>query len=232
MKCMVFVDGSNFLTQLGRNVDVEVRPEKPKDACVTVACEIVNWITSRQLSNWRVIRRFWFGSYLGNDVDEDRLRRTLRASHFEPVIFKRHDNKEKGVDIALTKEVLVNAFADNYDLCYLVAGDEDYVVLVNEVKRYGPAIWGLSSVRGFQTGSGSLLMNLSYWIRAIRHLQDFLISSAQPPSVLQFDPPCMLVSRKEFYTKCVGDAPLLQLHLRDHIFTLNCHLLEGASYPL
>ncbi len=139
---MVFVDGSNFLTQLGRTIEVVVRPEKPKDACVTVACEIVNWITSRQLSNWRVIRRYWFGSYQGNDVDEARLRRTLRASHFEPVIFKRHDNKEKGVDIALTKEVLVNAFADNYELCYLVAGDEDYVVLVNEVKRYGPVIWG------------------------------------------------------------------------------------------
>jgi hypothetical protein len=38
--------------------------------------------------------------------------------------------------------MLVNAFNRNFDIGILVAGDEDYVGLVNEVKRYGPRIYG------------------------------------------------------------------------------------------
>jgi uncharacterized LabA/DUF88 family protein len=60
------------------------------------------------------------------------------------VLFKkpRAKHEEKGVDISLTKEMLVNAFNKNYDRCLLVAGDEDYVELVKEVKRYGQVIYG------------------------------------------------------------------------------------------
>jgi len=71
------------------------------------------------------------------------LKKNLRELNFEPVLFKKHqDKKEKGVDIALTKEMLVNAFNSNFDIAILFAGDEDYVGLVNEVKRYGPIIMG------------------------------------------------------------------------------------------
>ncbi|HEX9597179.1 MAG TPA: NYN domain-containing protein, partial [Anaerolineales bacterium] len=45
-------------------------------------------------------------------------------------------------DIALTKEMLVNAFHQNFNIGILVSGDEDYVSLVNEVKRYGAVLWG------------------------------------------------------------------------------------------
>jgi uncharacterized LabA/DUF88 family protein len=38
--------------------------------------------------------------------------------------------------------MLVNAFNSNFDIAILFAGDEDYVSLVNEVKRYGPIIMG------------------------------------------------------------------------------------------
>jgi uncharacterized LabA/DUF88 family protein len=70
------------------------------------------------------------------------LARTLRDSGFDPVLFRRRGDREKGVDIALTKEMLVNAFARNAEVSVLIAGDEDYVGLVNEVKRYGQIVWG------------------------------------------------------------------------------------------
>jgi uncharacterized LabA/DUF88 family protein len=38
--------------------------------------------------------------------------------------------------------MLVNAFNQNFDIGFLIAGDEDYVGLVNEVKRYGPIVRG------------------------------------------------------------------------------------------
>jgi uncharacterized LabA/DUF88 family protein len=98
---------------------------------------------SRYSSEFALIRRYWFSSYAGNDKDYSSLRIILRELDFEPILFKKHqDKKEKGVDIALTKEMLVNAFNGNFDIAILFAGDEDYVSLVNEVKRYGPIIMG------------------------------------------------------------------------------------------
>ena len=44
--------------------------------------------------------------------------------------------------MALTKEMLVNAFNGNFDVAILFAGDEDYVGVVNEVKRFGPILNG------------------------------------------------------------------------------------------
>jgi uncharacterized LabA/DUF88 family protein len=38
--------------------------------------------------------------------------------------------------------MLVNAFNKNYDVGGLVSGDEDYVTVVREAKRYGPQILG------------------------------------------------------------------------------------------
>jgi uncharacterized LabA/DUF88 family protein len=44
--------------------------------------------------------------------------------------------------------MLVNAFNQNFDVALLIAGDEDYVELVNEVKRYGPVVNGAFLERG------------------------------------------------------------------------------------
>lgn len=68
----------------------------------------------------------------------------LRQRQFEPVLFQlaKKNKGEKRVDTALTREMLVNAFDQNFDVGVLVAGDEDYVDLVNEVKRYGPRVHG------------------------------------------------------------------------------------------
>jgi uncharacterized LabA/DUF88 family protein len=48
--------------------------------------------------------------------------------------------KAKAVDIMLTKDLLSNAFLDNYDIAVLVAGDGDYVPVVNEIKRQGKIV--------------------------------------------------------------------------------------------
>jgi uncharacterized LabA/DUF88 family protein len=62
---------------------------------------------------------------------------------FHPEVFKKPRTREraKGVDIALTKDLLSHAYNDNYDATVLVAGDGDYVPLVNEVKRLGKLVY-------------------------------------------------------------------------------------------
>lgn len=95
-----------------------------------------------------IVRTYWFGSYKGSEEDFTQYCISLRESGFEPVLFRRRNDREKGVDIALTKEILVNSFHKNFEVGLLIAGDEDYVGLVREAKRYGGSIQGAF----FETG--------------------------------------------------------------------------------
>jgi uncharacterized LabA/DUF88 family protein len=89
------------------------------------------------------VRAFYYTSVTGSDETVLEVRRSLRALDFDPVVFKRPSDpnrKAKGVDISLTKDMLGNAFMSNYDVAFLVAGDGDYVPLVQEVKRLGKVV--------------------------------------------------------------------------------------------
>jgi uncharacterized LabA/DUF88 family protein len=61
---------------------------------------------------------------------------------FQPSVFKKTKKEEpaKGVDITLTKDILINAFLGNYDICVIVAGDGDYIPVVEEIKRLGKVV--------------------------------------------------------------------------------------------
>jgi len=144
-RVMAFVDGTNFLIGIGRELQLEnLRAEKPPDPALELARNYVlhtipMFVQSREHFH---IRTYWFASYQGNDEDEKRISEILKKFHFEPVLFRKRKGREKGVDIALTMSMLINAFNQNYDIGILFAGDEDYVELVKEVKRYGPIIVG------------------------------------------------------------------------------------------
>jgi len=139
-KVMGFIDGSNFLIELAKEIGMEFRADKPP----LLALELAPYFTNRFFykDGLITIRRYWFASYQGNEEFSKEYARKLRELAFEPVLFKKHNGKEKGVDIALATEMLVNAFNQNYDVGVIVAGDKDYVGLVKEVKRYGPIIVG------------------------------------------------------------------------------------------
>ncbi len=70
------------------------------------------------------------------------MRTQLWTCGFEPHVFKKNaaNQKTKGVDIQLTNDMLSHAFRDNYDSAVLIAGDGDYVPLVQEVKRLGKRV--------------------------------------------------------------------------------------------
>ena len=72
------------------------------------------------------------------------LRESLRKHDFEPVLFHKlaRHGKEKRVDLAIAREMLLNAFNHNYQVAVLVAGDEDYLDLVEDIKRFGIRVTG------------------------------------------------------------------------------------------
>ncbi len=144
---MVFVDGSNLLRATGSEIKAEIRSDKPADDAISLCLMIVNTLVSRirkeaQFYDCKVLRQFWFGSYQGDEPYEMDLRSRLRQGGMEPVVFRRREGREKRVDIAVAREMMMNAVNGNYDLALLVAGDEDYVDLVEDLKRLGIRVIG------------------------------------------------------------------------------------------
>ena len=71
------------------------------------------------------------------------VREQIRHLGFTPLVFKknRRDDKAKGVDVTLTRDLLVHAFLDNYDVAVIVAGDGDQVPVVEGLKRLGKVVY-------------------------------------------------------------------------------------------
>jgi uncharacterized LabA/DUF88 family protein len=151
-RVMIFVDGSNLLRGIGEEIKIKVNSLKPPDDLVSLACLIVDSLWEHRLSHelrvgavgGRVIRSYWFGSFEGSEEDGTHLQESLRRRDFEPVLFHKpkRQGKEKRVDLAIAREMLLNAFQHNYQVAVLVAGDEDYLDLVQDIKRFGIRVTG------------------------------------------------------------------------------------------
>lgn len=93
-------------------------------------------------SYWKPLRTYYYTSAVGSLEKIHSIKESLWELGFHPEVFKKknkHD-KAKGVDIALAKDFLGNAFRNNYDVAFLFAGDGDYLPLVEEVKRLGKIV--------------------------------------------------------------------------------------------
>lgn len=88
------------------------------------------------------IRSYYYTSVVGDAARVDSMKDRLCELGVQSEVFKKAQKhqKAKGVDIALARDVLSNAFRHNYDVAFLFAGDGDYVPLVEEVKRLGKIV--------------------------------------------------------------------------------------------
>lgn len=150
---MAFVDGSNFLNALRRTYNLQLDDGRPTREALAVAMYAVQH--ARQLSRpssvimTELARAYWVGSAHGQDREREALADCVREAGFEPVLLpKAKGAEEKGVDMTLAVTMLSHAFARNFDVALLVAGDADYVRLVDEVKRHGPRV----VVAAFESG--------------------------------------------------------------------------------
>lgn len=148
---MMFVDGENFTI---RGQELAKKANLDLFRCKYFERDVFIWIPglpayshfsaeerSLQLQP-QSIRSYYYTSVSGDVPLVDEVREALRAIDFNPSVFKKvnKQTKAKGVDIALTKDVLSHAFLDHYDVAVIVAGDGDYIPLVEEVKRLGKQV--------------------------------------------------------------------------------------------
>src|SRR4030042_6600809 len=111
-RLMTFIDGSNLLRGMGTEIGVDIRSDKPLDAALKLAAEIVRVLHERLRKEafcygFKRIRSYWFGSVKGDDVYKETLMTNLRSLGFEPIIFKQKGGKEKRVDLAEAREMLI-----------------------------------------------------------------------------------------------------------------------------
>lgn len=146
---MLFVDGENFTIQaekLAAHRPVTLTPCDwyrpgvylwPPGAPATFA--LVNFGLARMPLERHAMRAHFYTSVVGSDEDLNGVRKALRTMGFTPHVFKKDKStqKTKGVDIAFATDVLSNAYLNNYEAAVLVAGDGDYLPLVEEIKHAG-----------------------------------------------------------------------------------------------
>ena len=140
MKSIVYIDGTNLLVEMGKAVGIPFRADKMPTPALSLAFQFV--AKALEFVRMPVQRKYWFGSYAGNEADDLKHRQALRSMGYEPILFRKNQGREKGVDISLTKEMLVHAFHRNCSCSVLFAGDEDYLSLIQEVKRYDQRVLG------------------------------------------------------------------------------------------
>ncbi|MBU4232063.1 MAG: hypothetical protein L6277_16515, partial [Desulfobacterales bacterium] len=94
-KLMVFIDGSNFLIQLSKELNINnFRAEKPANSVLKIGEKYISrsiQLCNRHPYEFVIIRRYWFSSFQGNDEYHLSLKKALRELNLEPVLFKRHD---------------------------------------------------------------------------------------------------------------------------------------------
>ena len=140
---MVFVDGSNLLIEMGTVLGAPVRADLPTAEQVSLASQTVTKALREQVVDGpvgphRIVRRYWFGSVQGSDELLQERQSWLRDQGYEGVLLHKVKGRdEKGVDLAVAREMLMHGFNKNYNTAVLVAGDEDYLGLVQDLKRLG-----------------------------------------------------------------------------------------------
>jgi NYN domain len=94
----------------------------------------------------RARRAYYYTAVVGDDTDLRRTRLAIRELGFEPNVFKKlKGTRSKGVDVSLTATLVSHAYRESYYVAYLIAGDGDYVPMVEEAKRLGAGLWSRSS---------------------------------------------------------------------------------------
>ena len=154
MRWMLFVDGENFTIRAQRFAEkhglaLEEGPYYKQDIFVWFpGTKATAALTNTENVSHRVrphaIRAHYYISVQGDVQKQRGVRQALSDLGFDAKVFKKSADQKhsKGVDIALAADLLANAFRDNYDLAVLIAGDGDFVPVVEEVKRLGKVVYG------------------------------------------------------------------------------------------
>ena len=155
-KVMIFVDGENLAIRFKSLINKKGIDKLEKH--VIYEPDIFVWsqfLCLHTQSVCAILRIFYYTSLKG---DENKLLdvfdKLKNIGVTDPKVFKKKQkNRTKRVDITLATDMLSHAYNNNYEIAVLVAGDEDYVPLIREIKHSGKQV----SLWFFEDGLSSFL---------------------------------------------------------------------------
>ena len=143
----MFVDGENLVSRasafFGQRGQEIVESKRYRRSCFVWPYDSAYKPPGFHPGLWEpnCFRAHYYASVSGDEGTVVQVREQLRNLGFEPHVFKKvRGSKGKGVDIALTKDMISHAFRGNYEGVALVSGDGDYLPLIEEVKRLGKIV--------------------------------------------------------------------------------------------
>jgi len=136
-RIMIFIDGENLAIRYGAMLKGR---EPPKH--VSYERDIYVWSTRLQPTSHDVIRKYYYTSITGDADRITEIEDKLKSLGIEaPRVFKKtKDRGAKQVDISLATDMLTQAHRKNYDVAILVAGDQDYIPLIDAVMAEGARV--------------------------------------------------------------------------------------------
>jgi uncharacterized LabA/DUF88 family protein len=184
---MVFIDGENLAIRyehlLAQKIPSLIPPSHVRfKKGVFVWSALLSSFTHRTCT---FLRRYYYTTVQGNTSTITSVEEKLKSLGIEaPRVFKKDRGKRsKRVDISLATDMLTHGHRGNYDIAVLVAGDEDYVPLVEAVMREGRRVvlWsiedGLSPILkrsvDYNFDIGDLLLNDEEYVRGRHQLNPF-----------------------------------------------------------
>lgn len=150
---MAFIDGENFTLRTqdvaeSKGLLLKENDYYAKDTFFWIPGVHGTFAITKSLNdNLRLqeyaIRSYYYVSVCGDQDTIDNIKAKIWKCGFSPNVFKKRNraDKAKGVDIALTIDMLSHAYMNNYDVAVLYSGDGDYAPVVREVKRLGKAVF-------------------------------------------------------------------------------------------
>jgi uncharacterized LabA/DUF88 family protein len=138
-RVMVFIDGSNFYYALKRSFS-------------TTKIDFEKFCNFLSL-NEDLVKIKYYNSTL--NMEDDEVAYKKQQSFFDylfevplmDIYFGRLEKRpgglkaEKGVDVKLAVDLVVNAYKDNYDVAILVSNDADFIPAIEEVKALNKEVY-------------------------------------------------------------------------------------------
>lgn len=148
LRVMVFVDGENLAIRCASMLRFEAHVLEPN---VRMRENIYAWSPllagNGVVASGAILRTYFYTSVQGDHPMVEEVIAELKSIGIgAPRVFKKERGKRsKRVDITLATDMLLHATRRNYDIAVLVAGDEDYVPLVQAVQHEGRGVhvWAL-----------------------------------------------------------------------------------------
>jgi hypothetical protein len=122
-------------------------------------------------------RCYYYTSVQGSDDDRRKVQFALWNLGFEPRVFRKEKGRQsKGVDIALCVDALHHAQRESYDIACVIAGDADFIPLIEELKGWGKRVqlrfFGEVVTDEFKLASDSFFDITKSWTNAWQHYAD------------------------------------------------------------